>query len=313
MMDNRRRATEIINYFWSNRLILISCMAASTVFSVFYALSLPSEYTSSASILPSGPSSNLLGLAYGLVPGWAERLTESGISSVLFSDILRSREVVLAVAKEPFDSTLKERTGVGNLAEYYNWGNDDVIFKSFWSHGKVFYSFDKGITKFSFTSSDRYLSYFVANVWLDKLIWFIENHLETEAKRNYKYIEKRLKTVEKNLKEAEDSLSIFIRTHRNYNTDPVENMRYNRLLMSVESKRNIYEMLLQQLETARVEMVKSLPTVKVLDKPYLPHKKTGPKRSIIVSFGLVLGLIIGVLTVEIRKLLIYWHNAKKSI
>ena len=131
MTDNRQRIVQIINYFLENRKILLSCVAASFLLFTVYALLLPTEYTSSATILPSGSSGGLLGVAYGLVPGLAERLTESGISSVLFSDILRSRVVVLAVAKEPFDSTLKERTGVNNLAEYYGWGNDDKIVKAF--------------------------------------------------------------------------------------------------------------------------------------------------------------------------------------
>ena len=313
MTGNKRRTVEIINYFLSNKKILLPCVAAGVLFFVIYALFLPTEYTSSATILPSGSSSGPLGMAYGLVPGLAERLTESGISSVLFSDILRSRVVVLAVAKEPFDSTLRERTGVNNMAEYYGWSSDDEIVKGFWGGGRVSYSFDKGITKITFTSSDKYLSYFVVKTWLNKLTWFIEEHLETEARRNYEYMKQRLAAAEKSLREAEDSLKIFIKTHRNYNTDPVENIKYNDLLMLVESKRSIYQTLLQQVESARIDMVKSLPTVKILDEPYIPHQKSGPKRSLIVSIGFILGLIIGILWIEIKELLSCWKNGGKNV
>ena len=312
MIDSRRRILEIIKYFLVNRKILLSCVVASVLFFAICALFLPTEYTSSATILPSGSSSGLLGVAYGLIPELAERLTESGISSVLFSDILRSRVVILAVAKEPFDSTLKEQTGVNNLSEYYGWGSDDEIIKNFLRKGKVFYSFDKGITRISFTSRDGYLSYFVTKTWLGKLTWFIENHLETEARRNYNYMVRRLAAAEKSLKAAEDSLKVFIRTHRNYNADPVENIKYNDLLMSVESKRSIYQALLQQIENARVDMVKSLPTVKILDKPYIPQRKSGPRRSLIVGIGFILGLVIGILWIKIGEFLNYWKNDRKD-
>ena len=299
---NISRLKRIRDYFWDNRKIIISSVLAFFVFSVVYVLFLPSEYVSSAKLLPSGSEAMTIGAFYGLMPGLAERLTENGISSFLFPDILKSRTVILAVAHEPFDSVLESQVEGTNLAEFYGWNNDDAILRGFLGNSEVKYSFDKGIVSISFKATNRYLAYFVTKTWLDKLKWFIENHLTTEAKRDYEYLKQRLEEAQKNLKAAEDSLAVFVRTHKNYDVDPVEKMKYDNLLVSVESKRVVYKAITQQLEKARIDMVKSLPTVKILEPPNIPQKKSGPKRSIIVFASLFIGLIVGIVIVELKQL-----------
>ncbi len=308
--ENVDRIKRVYNFLWDNRIVIIPCVVAFFVFGIIYALMQPNYYTSTATILPSGAAGGNFGAMYGLFPELTENLTSGSISSFLFPDILKSRIVVLAVVDAPFDSTLKNKIGANNLRELYGISNDDKVIKMFLTDGLVRYSFDKGIIKLSFKATDPYLAYYVTKTWLDKLKWFVENHMTTEAKRNYEYLKDRVETARELLKISQDSLASFIKTHRNYQSDPIQNMKYASLSVSVSTKQAIYQSLVQQLEQARVEMVKSIPTVKVLDEPYIPEGKSGPKRSMLVVGITLLGLAVGLVAAGLRQFWLSWTSKK---
>ena len=56
----------------------------------------------------------------------------------------------------------------------------------------------------------------------------------------------------------------------------------------------VYEVLTQQLELARVEEAKELPTVRVLDQPNVAEQRVRPRRKMIVLISCVLSLVFGV-------------------
>ncbi|MBZ5565725.1 MAG: hypothetical protein LAP13_25310 [Acidobacteriia bacterium] len=56
----------------------------------------------------------------------------------------------------------------------------------------------------------------------------------------------------------------------------------------------VFETLTQQYELAKVQEAKEIPTVKVLDPPNLPDKKSFPPRTLIVLLGTALAFSCGV-------------------
>jgi len=66
------------------------------------------------------------------------------------------------------------------------------------------------------------------------------------------------------------------------------------LYRRVKVQETVFETLTQQYELARVEEAKEIPTVKVLDPPDVPEKKSGPPRSLIIATGLVCSLLFAV-------------------
>ena len=54
------------------------------------------------------------------------------------------------------------------------------------------------------------------------------------------------------------------------------------LYRRVRIKETVYELLSAQYETARIEEAKSIPTVRVIDSPGWPEKKSSPHRLIII-------------------------------
>lgn len=66
------------------------------------------------------------------------------------------------------------------------------------------------------------------------------------------------------------------------------------LYRKVKIQEVVYETLTQQYELARVEEAKEIPTVKVLDAPDVPEKRSWPPRMLIIALGTFLSLLLGI-------------------
>ena len=301
MIMNSLYIWNILVELWNNRRVIIPTMSAFFIVSVIFALLIPNSYTSTVSMLPSGSGGGPFGFISGWLPGMLESMTSDEISSYLFPDILKSRIVIINVVNEPFDSILQLKVEEKNLKQYHNWTSDEAAFKEFLNYAQVRYSIEKGIIQITFESRDPYLSYFTTKTWVEKLGLFLENNLETKSKRNYEYLLDKQKDSNANLKAAEDSLAFFFRANKNFQSNPITNLEYQRLSINIQSKRDIFKYISQQLETEKLNMVKSRPTVNILDKPNIPRKKSGPQRSIIVLLGLFFGCLFCLLVIFVNR------------
>ena len=75
---------------------------------------------------------------------------------------------------------------------------------------------------------------------------------------------------------------------------PLLGVAYADLYRRVRVQETLFETLTQEYELARVEEAKEIPTVKVLDAPDIPEKKSWPPRLLIVALGTVLSIFIAV-------------------
>jgi len=71
---------------------------------------------------------------------------------------------------------------------------------------------------------------------------------------------------------------------------PVLGVTYADLFLQTKIQATVFELLTQQYETAKVQEAKEIPSVKVLDAPVVPTKKSGPPRTILTILGTLLGL-----------------------
>lgn len=72
---------------------------------------------------------------------------------------------------------------------------------------------------------------------------------------------------------------------------PLLGVRWADLYRNAKVHETVYELLTQQYELARIEEAKEIPTLKLLDVPDLPEKKSTPHRSIIVAVTLLLAVL----------------------
>ena len=74
---------------------------------------------------------------------------------------------------------------------------------------------------------------------------------------------------------------------------PVLGAQYADLYGRVKIYETVYAMLTSEYEMARVEEAKETPSVKVLDAPFLPEKRSFPPRVLITLAGAFLGFLLG--------------------
>jgi capsule polysaccharide export protein KpsE/RkpR len=73
---------------------------------------------------------------------------------------------------------------------------------------------------------------------------------------------------------------------------PQLGVQWANLYRNVRIHETVFDLLSQEYETARIEEVKSIPTVSVIDFPGLPERKSGPHRTLIVLIMTVLSLVV---------------------
>lgn len=82
---------------------------------------------------------------------------------------------------------------------------------------------------------------------------------------------------------------------------PVLGVTYADLLRSTKVEETVFAVLTQEYELAKVEEAKEIPSVKVLDAPNIPEKKSFPPRAVVSLGGAALFLIVGVVWILGRE------------
>jgi capsule polysaccharide export protein KpsE/RkpR len=90
---------------------------------------------------------------------------------------------------------------------------------------------------------------------------------------------------------------------------PLLGVAYADLYRRTKIQETLFDMLTQEYELAKVQEAKGIPTVRVLDPPNLPEKKSFPSRLLFMLLGTVLALSCGVAWVFGRRL---WDQTDPS-
>lgn len=73
---------------------------------------------------------------------------------------------------------------------------------------------------------------------------------------------------------------------------PVLGLQYAEMYRRVKIDETVFEILTQEYEMAKIQEAKDTPSVKVLDAPQLPEKKSSPSRWLIIFLGAFTGLLL---------------------
>jgi capsule polysaccharide export protein KpsE/RkpR len=77
--------------------------------------------------------------------------------------------------------------------------------------------------------------------------------------------------------------------------------KWANLYRNVRVHEAVFDLLSEEYETARIEEVKSIPTVNVIDFPGLPERKTGPHRTLIVLISTLLAIVLTAVYLLVRR------------
>jgi uncharacterized protein involved in exopolysaccharide biosynthesis len=92
-------------------------------------------------------------------------------------------------------------------------------------------------------------------------------------------------------------------------------VRWADLYRQVKIKETVYDLLTEQYELARIEEVKSVPSVRVIDSPSWPEKKSFPPRLVIILVLTSLSVFCAamVLVMQDRWLRLSPHDSRKQL
>lgn len=279
--------------------IIVAC---SVLVAVAYCVIARNEYTSTASILPSGETNRMSELK-NLAAGSLDEL-DLGVmvqapenSSMLYPDVLSSRLISEKILKRNYSFAHKNRNISMSLQEYLDIDNIDLALQELGGVIKIDTDKRTGIVSLSATTRYPELSAAIVDTYLEELDNYNIHHRRSRAHNNEEFISRRLAQVKNELRQAEDTLRSFKEKNMNYlkADDPGLQLQLSRLQRNVELKAGLHMSLNQQHEMARLEAARDVPIVQVLDVGAVPLVKSSPRRSIILLAAFFGSLICSVL------------------
>lgn len=301
---------ELSSAFWQNFVLPVlrhkrmtyTFVATSVAVTLIIALLIPNQYTSTATLLPTASNdqiSELKDLAAGSLGdlGLGALKQPSDQSSALYPQILTGRTISEDILSRTYRFDDDGRPKSLTMAEYVDEPNIDLSLRAL--NDLVAVSVDRrtGLVWLSVTTKYPELSAAVVHAYLEELNDYNINKRQSQAKSNERFMAERLTQIKKELSNAEDSLLAFKEQNRNFGTssDPELQLQLGRLERDVLIQSEQATLMTRQHEMARIDAVKDVPVVNVLDSGSVSVLKSWPHRSVYLLTSLLVSLFGGIL------------------
>ncbi len=295
----------------SNTIIIITI--GITILGLIYALLATKWYEVEIKILPTENNDNMTLREYASIAALAGVNIPMGGASYhyFYPDIIKSNYILDKVLKHKF--WIESEKDSLTLFEF--WGTKIDSSKKYWkvklfeiARRKLKNSYIKididemteMIKLYVNVPKDRALAAQLANFIISQLDIYNRTVRKTKAKEQREFIEKAIITNKKILAKAEYKLMKFETQNKDI-ISPEQKIIHNRLLTNVEIYRNILIELKKQLELIKIEEIKEIPTLNIIEKAQMPYYKKKPKRLIIILLSFVLGLSVSVIYVVAKS------------
>lgn len=294
--NDLEKFTLVFRLFWNSRIIIVKITGIVGVIAIVISLLLPKTFKSSSILLPQTNNSVLSSLG-----GLSNLASIAGVSfgqvqiEQLFPDILKSEAVLKTVLYKKYYS-IKYVSEI-NLIDYWEISEDSALSSYEVALEKIRkdldISFDRktNIVIISLTMKEPQLAADVVNEIVKSLDSYLQNNRVTNATEQRLWIEKRLKQIQDDLRKSENELRDFQDRNKMVSNSPLLQLEQQRLLRNVEINTTIFIELKKQFEIAKIEELKNIPIINILDTARPAGKKDGPKRAIIVIVATFLGFI----------------------
>lgn len=296
-------AREILIRLWTHRRLLASATLLAGVLAAAISLALPNQYTARVTILPDAQSNasaaglSQLAASFGVTVGRVGNgLTE------LYPTMLTSDRILTPVIYQ----RLQTRSGdLRSLVQF--WDLDKV--DSAQAYERALRRFrdktltvgaDRGTLVVSIRVTLRDPSYAanVANAMVAQMDSFVGQFQRALAADRVRWIETRLTQVVADLERSEGTLKDFRMRNRLIASSPQLQLEEQQLMREVETNSAIYVELKRQIEIAKIDEVKNIPVIQVLDYARPPLRKSYPPRTAIVLGTMILAwLAVGAVVI----------------
>jgi uncharacterized protein involved in exopolysaccharide biosynthesis len=291
--ENKLDIFELFSTIWAKRKFVIIVATVFTMLAIGYSFILTPTYLSETSILPDTENSKLGGLA--------ELASLAGVSMPgemvmikLYPDMMKSETVLRYVIDKKYNSILYDKPV--NLYEYFKIEEEtpgrtfEVAVEALRNKLKIELNLKTGLISCALETKDAKVTADILNTLTESLNKFLLTKKTTNAGEQRKWIDQRLKEVKSDLEKAENGLKDFREKNRRVIDSPQLLLEQERLIREVQIQSTMFTTLKQQYEIAKIEEIKNVPIINVMDEARPAAKKNSPKRRIIAVVGFLLGL-----------------------
>lgn len=272
-----------------------------------YALSTARSYSASASFLPqSSGSSNAVvsGLArqFGISLG-AESTAHS---ADFYAKLLTSRGVLRELSQTEVaitDDAGRRTVSIGQLMDVDASdprAQDRLVFERLRDRISVSIGRTTGVVEFSVSARWPSLAEVLAAELLEIVHRFNVEAGQTRAIAEARFAGARLEEAYADLVESEDELKLFLERNRQYRQSPELLFEHDRLQRQVSIRRDVYVSLMQVHEQARINAVRDVPVITVLERPEGAAAPQGRGTVLRAVLAFLLGVIIAFLVAFFR-------------
>lgn len=307
--DDEMNLVELLETIWQGRKTIVSVTGLFTAIAVLIALIMPNKYSASVTILPETESRGMGQLAQFAGLASLAGVNLGAVSEVqLYPAIIKSDRVLRDVIYRQYETARFDHPV--NLIEYWEFDEDspeenfEKAFKKLRENVvSVSVARDTRLVTLSVETEEPKLSADIANAIADRLDQFMVSHRRTKASEQRQWIEDRMKEVEVQLAASEEALREFREANRRILDSPALMLQEGRLMRDVEVNNAIYVELKKQLEATKIQEIRDMPIIQVLDYARIPIEKSGPNRRMIVLIAFVVGGMISVAMVFVSKII----------
>jgi uncharacterized protein involved in exopolysaccharide biosynthesis len=286
---------KLLAAFWIERKFIGIVAGCITVAAVIISLLLPESFKSTAVILPDTDKSKLSALG-----GLSDLASMAGVSTgdvsivKLYPTIIKSESVLKNVLYKKYKT--KEYSDSVDLIQYWKIKEKtpersyEVGLKGLQDGLLISSDIKLNVVTMEMSTEEPQLSADILNTVIAELDNFIRTKKKTNASEQRKWIEGRLAEVKSDLETSENKLKDFRMSNRIVSTSPQLLLEQERMLREVQINTTLYTELKKQYELVKIEEIKNIPLISVMDYARPAAKKDKPKRSIIVLTSLLLSL-----------------------
>jgi uncharacterized protein involved in exopolysaccharide biosynthesis len=258
--------------------VIISFVAACPLMML-----VPNTYTASAKVAPTLSSSG-----GEMSPFLSSVIQEAGAMSSLLPKLSKEGLMYIVLLKSPrvVNSVLNREyvdskgTPKGNLFDLFHQKNPEKARQKLLSLASFECDIKTGVVTISATTNDPAISAQIANTFVGQLDSFKQELDRTMAGKVGSYLQERLDEEQNTLQQAEEKLTAFLASNRNYGNgdDPQMKMDIDRIERDVILHRQVFTNLMQLKSSTDMETQKTTPRLIVIEQADPPTLKSGPHR-----------------------------------
>jgi uncharacterized protein involved in exopolysaccharide biosynthesis len=294
-------AVGIVNVLLRHRVMIVVLALIFAFFGGLKSVMSPKVYTVESGFMPKGGrgTTQLGGIAaqFGITINGGDAAN----SPQFYTDLLKARVILWPVAQQQYTIRTDSGTRTGDIAKLYNLKKDrpevmrvkaiEAVDRSIKSLAQP----KTGVITVTVRTFNPDLSYQLSQKLLDQVNIFNLTNRQHDASQQRTFVEKQVEEKRSELRQAEDALEGFLERNRMWAMSPELTMEKQRLENDLKMRQVLYTSMLQSYEQARIEEVRDLPVITVVEPPEMPieaDRRGGVKKTLT---GLLIGIALGCL------------------